>query len=111
MTTYPEIKIKKAEGLNWQVTENCLFNQYGIIINEGFQTDLVSSTRFFWPIIPPHGVAANAAIVHDFLWRNRVFSRKVCDDIFLDLLKQAKLPYWQCYIMYVAVRLFGWAKK
>jgi hypothetical protein len=48
MTIYPEIRLKKVEKLNWQVAENCLLNQYGIIINEGFQSDLVSSQRLLW---------------------------------------------------------------
>jgi hypothetical protein len=111
MTVYPEIRLKKVEKLNWQVTENCLLNQYGIIINEGFQTDLVSSPRLLWFIIPPHGVSVNAAVVHDFLSRNKIVKRKVCDDIFFELLKETQLRSWQCLAMYLFVRAFGWLKN
>jgi hypothetical protein len=111
MTIYPEIKLKKVKKLDWQVTENCLLNQYGIIINEGFQTDLVSSPRLLWFIIPPHGLSVNAAVVHDFLSRNKIVKRKVCDDIFFELLKETTLRPWQCWAMYLFVRLFGWLKN
>jgi hypothetical protein len=111
MTIYPEIRLKKVEKLNWQVTENCLLNQYGIIINEGFQTDLVSSPRLLWFIIPPHGLASNAAVVHDYLSRSMLVRRKVCDDIFFELLKETTLPTWQCWAMYLFVRIFGWLKN
>jgi len=111
MTIYPEIRLKKVEKLNWQVTENCLLNQYGIIIKEGFQTDLVSSPRLLWFIIPPHGLASNAAVVHDYLSRSMLVRRKVCDDIFFELLKETQLRPWQCWAMYLFVRIFGWLKN
>jgi len=111
MTIYPDIHIKKVESINWQITESCLLNQYGITIEQGFKTDLVSSSRLLWSIIPPHGLASNAAIVHDYLWRNSIFNRATCDKIFLELLKETTLPRWQCYIMFIVVRVFGWAKN
>ena len=111
MTIYPEIILKKKDNLNWEVADDCLLTEYSILIEKGFQTDLVSSSRIFWSIIPPHGIASNPAIVHDYIWRNSIFNRSICDKIFLELLKSAKIPMWQCYLMYVIVRLFGWLKN
>lgn len=112
MTIYPEIRLKKVENLDWQVTENCLLNKYGgIMINKGFQTDLVSSPRLLWFIIPPHGLSVNAAVVHDFLSRNKIVKRKLCDDIFFELLQETTLRPWQCWAMYLFVRIFGWLKN
>jgi hypothetical protein len=110
MTIYPEIRITKSDILDWQVTEDCLLIKYNITIKKGFITDLVSSTRLFWFIIPPHGLSSNASIVHDYIWRNSIFSRKQCDKIFLELLIES-VPKWQAYIMYIVVRAFGWMKK
>jgi hypothetical protein len=111
MTIYPEILLKKSEKLDWQVTEDCLLIEYNIIIKKGFKTDLVSSPRIFWFIIPPHGLSVNAAIVHDFFWRNRLLSRKNCDEIFFKLLKKTTLSSLQCWVMYLFVRVFGWLKN
>jgi hypothetical protein len=110
MTLYPEIRIQKSEKLDWQVIEDCLLIEYNVIIKKGFKTDLVSSTRLFWFIIPPHGLSSNASIVHDYIWRSSLFSRKQCDKIFLELLIKS-VPKWQAYIMYIVVRAFGWMKK
>lgn len=113
MTEYPNINIAKSEGLNWVVIIPCVINidTHNIIIPKGFITDLISVPRIFWSIIPPHGIASNASIVHDFCWRNSIFDRKTCDKIFLSLLKQSKVPKWQYYIMYSFVRAFGWMKN
>lgn len=110
MTLYPEIRIQKSEKLDWQVIEDCLLIEYNVIIKKGFKTDLVSSTRLFWFIIPPHGLSSNPSIVHDYIWRSSLFSRKQCDKIFLELLIKS-VPKWQAYIMYAVVRAFGWMKK
>jgi len=37
--------------------------------------------------------------------------RKVCDDIFFELLKETQLRPWQCWAMYLFVRAFGWLKN
>lgn len=91
--------------------QKCLLSEYEILIKKGFITDLVSSGRFLWFLIPPHGMTSNAAIVHDDCWRKSIFERKKCDEIFLSLLKESKVPIWQCYLMYLFVRTFGWMKN
>jgi len=111
MTIYPEILLKKVEKLNWQVIEDCLLIEYNVLIRKGFKTDLVSSTRLFWFVVPPHGNACNAAIVHDYIWRKSLFSRNYCDKIFLELLRLSDIPGWQSYLMWIVVRAFGWMKN
>lgn len=111
MTEYPNIKIVKSEGLDWVIVEDCFLPEYQIVLKAGFVTDLVSSGRLFWVIIPPHGLSSNPAIVHDYVWRSSIFDRKTCDKVFLSLLKKSKVPTWQCYLMYSFVRVFGWMKN
>lgn len=109
MTNYPEIHIKKLpDGLNYEMVNDCIVD--GIIIKAGSKTDLVSVPRLLWLIIPPHGLAVNPSIVHDYLTRNKILPRVECDTIFYELLIKTSINPFQAATMYIYVRLFGWIK-
>lgn len=82
---------------------------YRITINKGFDFDGASIPKPLWSIIgsPFTGNYVSAALFHDGLYAGEVLDRKVCDDIFLDLMKQYKVSYTIRYAMYWAVRLGG----
>lgn len=73
----------------------------------GFRTDFASTPRWLWPWFPPVGLYAGAALVHDYLYANQVYTRRMCDAIFLDLMENAGVPKPKRLIMWAAVRLFG----
>ena len=76
-------------------------------IPAGFETDFASIPRPIWHILPPAGKWAKAAILHDWLYDQRIFPRKKCDDLFLEALLDTGVPKWLSHIMYRAVRAFG----
>jgi hypothetical protein len=83
-----------------------------ITIPAGFKTDFASVPRAFWSIIPPWGKYSEAALVHDYLYSAaskaiKSMSRKEADDIFLELMKEAGVPWWQRQAIYWAVRMWG----
>jgi len=78
-----------------------------IHVPAGFVTDLASIPRPFWPIFPPHGRYAKAAIVHDYLYAYGMFSRKYADDVLFEGMSVLGVPAWRKYIIYSAVRMFG----
>jgi len=80
------------------------------IIPEGFESDGASVPRIFWSIYPPWGVYAEAAVVHDFHYRAQVrgLTRAMADKIFLFGMKELGVSFKNRYIIYYAVRLFGW---
>lgn len=78
-----------------------------ITIPAGFTTDFASVPRLFWSILPPWGKYGKAAVVHDYCYRNGLYMRKRCDDIFLEGMIVLKVAVWRRYAMYYAVRLFG----
>ncbi len=85
---------------------------YDIMLPKGFVTDLASIPKLFWSIFPPFGNQsepyANAAILHDYLYKQgNVFKRKTCDQIFLQAMKQTKVNGFIRYVFYFIVRLFG----
>lgn len=48
-----------------------------------------------------------AALIHDYLYCTKMFSREICDKIFFEALKVNGQSVWKCYAMYYAVKLFG----
>lgn len=82
-----------------------------IIVPEGFVTDFASIPRGLWNIFPPLGPWARAAIVHDYLYSTAGlygrYTRKRCDDIFVEIMKILKVAAWKRTCMYYAVRAFG----
>jgi hypothetical protein len=79
-----------------------------IEVPEGFETDFASVPRLFWRIVPPWGRYSPAAVAHDYLYSTGKVSRKEADGIFLELMERLTVPLWKRYVMYWAVRLFGW---
>lgn len=86
-----------------------------IRIPKGFVTDFASAPRGLWNLFPPDGPYTAAAIVHDYLYseqgnvpEGKLRTRKECDEIFLEAMLELEVPLWQRYIMFWAVRVFGW---
>lgn len=73
----------------------------------GFTTDFASVPRFLWPIFPPDGEYTQAAVMHDYLYRTHLRTRKEADFIFLEFMGMLEVPRWKAETMYKAVRLFG----
>ena len=82
---------------------------YSVTVKKGFDFDGASIPKLFWSIIgsPLNGNYVVASLIHDGLYAGEILDRKVCDDIFLDLMKQYKVSYVRRYTMYWAVRLGG----
>lgn len=78
-----------------------------ITVPAGFVTDLASVPRILWPIFPPNGKYAKAAIVHDYLYSQGSVSRLYADKVFAEAMKVLRVPSWKIKLMYYAVRLGG----
>jgi len=86
-----------------------------IVIPAGFITDFASIPRFFWSLIGhPVGEYAAAAVLHDYLYScqgvipERVYSRKRCDQIFLEAMGVLGVGLIKRSLMYASVRSLGW---
>lgn len=77
-------------------------------IPSGFTTDLITSPRCIWPLIPPWGKHALSAIAHDYRL-NRGMLRKEADELFLhDLKKHDNTDPSIAYLLYMGVRLYSY---
>jgi len=74
----------------------------------GFENDLVTSPRFIWPILPPFGKYMDSGILHDYLYVNRIGTRKQADKEFLLAMLKDGVKKWVANGMYLYVRVLGW---
>ena len=114
------------DGHNFTVDQDFTFvTESGLAIRvpKGFVTDLASVPRVFWAILPCFGTYTDGAVVHDMLYHhngvvlfkedgrvalNRVtLTRKECDDVLLEAMRDCHTPRWQQVVIYRAVRWFG----
>jgi len=109
------VKHKEFEfkGWLWELYQPFTF-EYGkmvIIIPIGFKTDFASVPKWLWSFIPSIGTYCEASLKHDFLYTVAAFKRKDVDKLFLkDMLLIAPKRKGRAYVMYWAVRLFGWIR-
>lgn len=109
------LKLEYIDGRDWKVTEEFIYrigsdtSEEAVKVPAGEITDFASIPRVFWRILPPTGEYGKAAVIHDYLYKHAVGTRKWCDDIFLEAMGVLKVSAWKRYAIYNAVRSFGWA--
>ncbi len=113
-TKHPDLKAL-LDGINWEVREPFEYrvgsedSNEVIRIPKGFITDGASIPKIFWSIIGgPWGKYGYAAVVHDYLYHTKKYTRKKSDQIFLEAMKVLGVSWWKRRIMYQAVRWAGW---
>jgi hypothetical protein len=79
-----------------------------ITVPSGFITDFASSPWLMWWLIPPDGEYTQAAVLHDYLYVKQIYVRKEADDIFLEAMVVLDVPIFKRWLMYRAVRMWGW---
>lgn len=111
--------VKHLNGKDWEVMQEFTYKVSNstvmITVPVGYITDFASIPRFAWPIIGhPAGKHGKAAVIHDYLYSTKQFSRKRSDRIFCEAMKVLKVSNFKRQTMYYAVRWFGraaWKKK
>ncbi len=98
---------------HWRLMEDLAWR--GFIVPAGFISDGASIPRPVWGLLPATGPYLAPALVHDMLIRAWVAgaplplarTRKACDDLFLEAMKDAGVGFFTRTIIYVAVRIGG----
>lgn len=80
-----------------------------IVVPKGFATDFASVPRLPFTYMLAGDTAHAPSVVHDFLYRNHVGTRRIADAVFLEAMKVAGEPRWRRWLMWSAVRLGGWS--
>lgn len=105
------------DGVRFQIREDMVyavgaeFSIELIIVPDGFITDFASIPVPIQAIIPK-SIGRRAAILHDYLYFTQglsgKYSRKECDQIFLEALKVLGVRWTQRQVLYLGVRVGGW---
>lgn len=78
-----------------------------IDIPKGFVTDFASTPKSLWWFFGPIGIHIIPAVVHDFIYSQKLFSREVADKLFYDSIISYGVPKFKAWIVYKAVRSGG----
>ena len=109
----PLVVTPMPDGRKWKLVRpfsyhvGNLQSKTKITIKAGFVTDFASVPSQLWWLIPPWGTYGKAAIVHDWLYHEQIFTRGIADHIFYEAMGVLRVPHWKRLLMLWAVRLFG----
>lgn len=81
-----------------------------ISVPSGFETDFASVPRLFWRLWP-HDEAAEAAVVHDWLYSQPDADRLFADAMLALVMRLTGKPRLMRWAFYLAVRLGGRSRK
>lgn len=76
----------------------------------GTRTDLASIPRFMRSIFSRTGRSRKPAVVHDHLYGKQWETRKICDQLFREMLISRGYSRFQAGIYYAGVRSGGWTR-
>ncbi len=82
-----------------------------IVVPVGFRTDFASVPWLFTLVVPRWGKYGKAAVVHDYLYSQETGtqrSRRRADEIFREAMQVLDVAGWKRFLMFWAVRAFGW---
>ena len=90
-------------------TDIIITTKNGVQYNLGqqFTTDFASIPSILRGLFDVMGKNAVPALLHDYLCRNKIYPRKVCDKIFYDLLTENGVVWIRRKLMYYAVRVYS----
>ena len=78
-----------------------------IMVPRGFTTDFASTPRLPLVYWLTGNIATKAAVVHDFLYTDGRYPRKMADEIFLEACEVLGVSWFQRWAMYLGVRAGG----
>ena len=87
-----------------------------ITVPSGTRVDFASVPKQFWgwPLyFSPFGPWNRAAVIHDYLYQQKVTTRWMADGIFRACLSECGVNWWRRWAMWAAVRVGGprWKMK
>jgi hypothetical protein len=96
-------------------TQFCLLEDYKfyygsfdvITIEAGYVTDFASVPKWLWSLLPPIGKHNEAALVHDYLYDNKIGKRKDADWFFYWTMEEDGVSFFTRWAMFLGVRLFA----
>lgn len=105
------LRAEKSGG-TWTILQPLIYEssaaQRLFIVPEGFVTDFASVPRIPLAFLLTGDSAHEAAVVHDWLYRENTVTRELADKIFQEAAHVSGEPGWKAWLMWVGVRVGGW---
>lgn len=93
--------------LTWDHGHN-IYDMKTLMVPAGFRTDLASTPRVLWAVIPPFGRWDEAAVLHDHLYGGACsITREDADAALYFGMTECNVPQWKAWVMWASVRVFG----
>ena len=102
-----EIVVRQHGVKDWVLVEPVTYQgqRDTFVVPADFETDFASVPRPLAWLLPRYGAYTKSAILHDYLWRRNVVSRKDADGLFRRSMRELGVPFLRRWIMWAAVRL------
>jgi predicted enzyme related to lactoylglutathione lyase len=105
------VDVEQVDDQNWRVLKPIGYRaareRFDVPVDS--PTDFASVPRMFVWLLPRYGRYTKAAILHDYLWRDRVragqLSLRDADGIFRQAMRQLGVPFLRRWMMWAAVRI------
>jgi len=113
---------EKLDGDKWKLVKPLYYHVGSpdskeiITVPKDFITDGASTPFGVRNLFPKDGTYTPISAIHDYMYSlkgvlpKKTYTRKECDQIFLEGMQVLNVPWWKRRIMYMAVRLAGWVK-
>ena len=113
-----EVDVKELEDdTNWELLRSLGYQgkQDHFVVPIKMHTDFASVPRVFVWFLPRYGRYTKAAILHDYLWREKVVDGTLslldADALFRRAMRELGVPFLRRWIMWAAVRWGALLKK
>ncbi len=107
----PKVELMpKSSRLRFKTLENLdhtLINGRDVFIHRGTVSNGASVPRLLWWIYPPYGTYTYPAVVHDYLYENNLYSRRLADRQFLVDMGRTNTNKFTKWLFYITIRIFG----
>ena len=112
-----DVLVKAIDDKNWALTSPLDYKgeRDAFEVPTGARTDFASVPRVFVWFLPRYGRYTKAAILHDYLWRERAAKGTLswvdADAIFRRAMRELRVPFLRRWILWAAVRYAALVKK
>ncbi len=105
-----EVLVEQIDDENWRLQRGLTYaarsETFDVPVRQ--ETDFASVPRIFVWFLPRYGRYTKAAILHDYLWRERARNGQLdyvdADGIFRQAMRELGVPFLKRWIMWAAVR-------
>lgn len=101
-----EVAVMEVDQESWVLLEAIVYQgkaqTFTVPVN--FSTDFASVPQAFTWLIPRYGIYTKAAILHDYLCREKIVNRADADGIFRRAMRELGVSFLRRWMMWAAVR-------